>query len=91
METVLRVGIIYVVIVMGLRILGKREFAQLSPVELVLLLLIPEIVSQSLLRERFFSDQRTYRPLCPGLPYFTCQLPQPQIFVPGRGDAIGAH
>lgn len=53
METVLRVVIIYVVIVLGLRVMGKREFAQLSPAELVLLLLIPEIVSQSLIREDF--------------------------------------
>lgn len=53
METVLRVVIIYVVIVLGLRVMGKREFAQLSPLELVLLLLVPEIASQSLVREDF--------------------------------------
>src|SRR5690606_7265305 len=32
----------------GLRVLGKREFGQLSPIELVTLLMIPEIVSQAL-------------------------------------------
>ncbi|MFN2431572.1 MAG: DUF421 domain-containing protein [Gemmatimonadota bacterium] len=51
METVLRVAFVYVLLVVALRILGKREFAQLSPFELVTLLIIPEIVSQSLLRE----------------------------------------
>lgn len=53
METVIRVGIIYVFIFIGLRIMGKREFSQLAPMELVTLLLVPEIVSQSLVREDF--------------------------------------
>lgn len=51
METVIRVFVIYVVIVVGLRVLGKREFGQLTPLELVTLLIIPEIVSQALVRE----------------------------------------
>ena len=48
METVIRVALIYLVILIGLRILGKREFGQLSPLELISLLLIPEIVSPAL-------------------------------------------
>jgi uncharacterized membrane protein YcaP (DUF421 family) len=51
METVIRVAVIYALIVLGLRVLGKREFGQLSPIELVTLLLIPEIVSNALQRE----------------------------------------
>jgi uncharacterized membrane protein YcaP (DUF421 family) len=46
METVLRVVIIYAVIFAGLRVLGKREFGQLSPLELITLILIPDLVSQ---------------------------------------------
>jgi uncharacterized membrane protein YcaP (DUF421 family) len=53
METVLRIAIIYVFVLIGLRLLGKREFSQLSPFDLVMLLLIPEIVSQGLMREDF--------------------------------------
>lgn len=53
METVTRVAIIYFFIMFGLRVLGKREFGQLSPLELVTLLLIPEIVAQGLVREDF--------------------------------------
>ena len=53
METVLRVALIYLFLVFALRIMGKREFGQMSPLELVALLLIPEIVSQALLREDF--------------------------------------
>lgn len=53
METVLRVAIIYLFLMAALRIMGKREFGQLSPLELVTLLLIPELVSQALLREDF--------------------------------------
>ena len=48
MDTVLRVAVIYLFVLVGLRILGKREFGQLSPLELVSLLMIPEIVSQAL-------------------------------------------
>ena len=53
METVIRIALIYIVIVIGLRVLGKREFSQMSPLELVSLLLIPEIASQALTREDF--------------------------------------
>jgi uncharacterized membrane protein YcaP (DUF421 family) len=51
METVVRVVILYIFIMAGLRVVGKREFSQLSPLELVTLLIIPEIVSQALTRE----------------------------------------
>lgn len=53
METVLRVAILYLFIMVGLRLLGKREFGELAPFDLVVLLLIPEIASQALLREDF--------------------------------------
>jgi uncharacterized membrane protein YcaP (DUF421 family) len=53
METVLRVVIIYSFIVVGLRVVGKREFGQLSPLELVTLLIIPELVAQALVREDY--------------------------------------
>jgi uncharacterized membrane protein YcaP (DUF421 family) len=53
METVLRVVIVYLFVLAGLRILGKREFGQLAPMELVVLLLIPELVSQALVGEDF--------------------------------------
>jgi uncharacterized membrane protein YcaP (DUF421 family) len=53
METVLRVAIIYITILVGLRVVGKREFSQLAPIELVALLMIPELVSQSLVRDDF--------------------------------------
>lgn len=53
METVVRIAIIYLVILVGLRLLGKRELSQLTPLELVTLMLIPEIVSQSMIGEDF--------------------------------------
>lgn len=53
METVLRVAAIYLFVLVALRVLGKREFGQLSPIELVTLLMIPEIVSQALTREDY--------------------------------------
>ena len=48
METVTRVAAIYFLVFACLRVMGKREFGQLSPLELVTLLMIPEIVSQAL-------------------------------------------
>lgn len=53
METVIRVIVIYLFLMFGLRVLGKREFGQLSPLELVSLLLIPELVSSALQSEDF--------------------------------------
>lgn len=51
METVLRTIVVYLFILVGLRILGKREFGELSALDLVTLLLVPELVSQALTRE----------------------------------------
>jgi uncharacterized membrane protein YcaP (DUF421 family) len=53
METVLRIAAIYLLVFAGLRVMGKREFGQLSPLELVTLLMIPEIVSQALTGEDY--------------------------------------
>jgi uncharacterized membrane protein YcaP (DUF421 family) len=53
MEVVWRVTVIYLIVFAGLRVLGKREFGQLSPLELVTLLMIPEIVSQALTGEDY--------------------------------------
>lgn len=48
LNVVLRVVLVYGVLLLGLRILGKREFGQLAPIELLTLLLIPEMVSEAL-------------------------------------------
>ena len=53
METVLRVAVIYLFVLTALRLLGKREFSQLSPVELIMLMLIPDIVAPSIVRDDF--------------------------------------
>lgn len=53
METVIRVVIIYLVIAVGLRIVGKRAFGQLTPADLVVLMLIPEFFQQAMAREDF--------------------------------------
>jgi uncharacterized membrane protein YcaP (DUF421 family) len=53
METVIRVTVIYLSLLVGLRIMGKREFGQLSPLELVSLLLVPELVSSAIQSEDF--------------------------------------
>ena len=53
METVLRVLVAYVFIVFGLRMVGKRGFGQLSPADLVVLMLIPEFFQQAISREDF--------------------------------------
>ncbi len=51
METVARVAVVYVFLAVAFRVLGKRELSSLSAFELVTLMLIPEIVSQALVRE----------------------------------------
>jgi uncharacterized membrane protein YcaP (DUF421 family) len=48
MDIVVRIAVIYVFLLIALRLMGKREFGQLSPFELVTLLLIPEILTEAL-------------------------------------------
>lgn len=53
MQIVLRITLIYLFIFVAMRIMGKREFSQMSPMEFITLLLIPEIVSQGMVGEDF--------------------------------------
>mgnify|MGYP001234812473 FL=1 len=53
METVIRVAFVYVFVLFALRVVGKREFGQLTPFDLVTLLLIPDLVTQALLWEDY--------------------------------------
>lgn len=47
-ELIGRIALIFAVLTAGFRVLGKRELSQMSPFELVTLLLVAEIVSPSL-------------------------------------------
>ncbi len=49
LEKVLRVVIIYVVLIVGLRLAGKRELAQLNPFDLVVLLTISNTVQNAII------------------------------------------
>jgi uncharacterized membrane protein YcaP (DUF421 family) len=53
METVIRVLFVYVVLWSCFRVLGKRELTQMSPFELVTLLLIPQLFSRALTRQDY--------------------------------------
>ncbi len=48
METILRVLFVYVFLVFALRVMGKREFSEFSAIELVVILLIPEMLNEAL-------------------------------------------
>jgi uncharacterized membrane protein YcaP (DUF421 family) len=48
LEIALRAAIIYIVILIGLRLTGKREVGQMSPFDLVLLLLISNAVQNAM-------------------------------------------
>lgn len=48
LEIVIRASVIYVVILIGLRLLGKRHVAQLSIIDLVLILLISNAVQNAM-------------------------------------------
>lgn len=53
METVWRVAVVYLFLLVALRVMGKRDVGQLAPFDLVILLLIPELLSQALVGEDF--------------------------------------
>src|SRR5687767_14955196 len=46
--SVIHVAATYAILILGFRLLGKRELSQFSPFELVTLMLIPEILSSAL-------------------------------------------
>jgi uncharacterized membrane protein YcaP (DUF421 family) len=48
MEIVVRIACVFILLTLAFRALGKRELSQLSPFELVMLLLVAEIVSPAL-------------------------------------------
>jgi len=48
METVLLVLVIYSFVVVGVRVLGKRTLGQLSPADLIVLVLIPEFFGETI-------------------------------------------
>jgi uncharacterized membrane protein YcaP (DUF421 family) len=48
MDTVLRVTAIYFFLMIAMRVVGKRELGRLSPFDLVVLLLIPEMLTDAL-------------------------------------------
>ncbi len=48
LETVLRTAIVYVIVLIGLRLTGKREVGQMTPFDLVLLLLIANAVQNAM-------------------------------------------
>lgn len=50
-EKVLRVAIVYVFFLVGLRLLGKREMGQWNPVDLIVLLLLSETVESAVVGE----------------------------------------
>jgi uncharacterized membrane protein YcaP (DUF421 family) len=53
MDTVLRVAFVYGFLIVALRVMGKRELGKMSPIELVMLLLVPELFQQALVGEDF--------------------------------------
>jgi uncharacterized membrane protein YcaP (DUF421 family) len=53
METVVRITFVYLMLMLFFRVIGKRELSQMSSFELVTLMIIPEIVAQSMVREDF--------------------------------------
>jgi uncharacterized membrane protein YcaP (DUF421 family) len=53
MDIVVRVALIYLFLMAALRLVGKREFGELTPFELITLLLIPEMVSKALTGEDY--------------------------------------
>lgn len=48
MDFVVRVTVIYLFLLLALRFIGKRELGEMAPMEFLVLMMIPEIVSQAL-------------------------------------------
>lgn len=53
METVWRVAVVYLFLMVAVRTIGKRDVGQLAPFDLIILLLIPELVAAALVGEDY--------------------------------------
>ncbi len=53
MDIVVRVLLTYLFVMVGLRLVGKRTFGELTPADLVILLLIPELFQQAMIRDDY--------------------------------------
>jgi uncharacterized membrane protein YcaP (DUF421 family) len=58
-DTVIRIAFIYFFLMVALRLMGKREMSEMSPFELVTLLMIPEIFSTALARDDYSMTHAT--------------------------------
>lgn len=56
---VARIAFIYFFLMLAIRIMGKREMSEMSPFELVTLLMVPEIFSSTLSKEQYSMAQST--------------------------------
>jgi uncharacterized membrane protein YcaP (DUF421 family) len=53
MATVLRVAFVYAFMLIALRVMGKREFGEMTPSDFLVLMFIPDIFQQALVGEDF--------------------------------------
>jgi len=60
-EIAARTAVIYGVVLIGVRISGKREVGQMTPFDLTLLLLISNAVQNAMTGPGHFADRRCYR------------------------------
>jgi uncharacterized membrane protein YcaP (DUF421 family) len=58
-DSVIRIAFIYFFLMVTLRIMGKRELSEMSPFELVTLLMVPEIFSTALARQDYSMTHAT--------------------------------
>jgi uncharacterized membrane protein YcaP (DUF421 family) len=58
-DTVIRIAFIFFFLMIALRVMGKREMSEMSPFELVMLLMVPEIFSTALAREDYSMTHAT--------------------------------
>jgi uncharacterized membrane protein YcaP (DUF421 family) len=58
-DSVIRIAFIYFFLMLALRIMGKRELSEMSPFELVTLLMVPEIFSTALARQDYSMTHAT--------------------------------
>jgi uncharacterized membrane protein YcaP (DUF421 family) len=58
-DSVLRIAFIYFFLMIAVRVMGKREMSEMSPFELVTLLMVPEIFSTALAREDYSMTHAT--------------------------------
>ncbi|MEJ7723671.1 MAG: YetF domain-containing protein [Ilumatobacteraceae bacterium] len=93
MDIVLRAAFVWVLLAVAMRVGGKREIAQMSAFDLIMLVTVGDLIGQTVMQEDYSLTAGvlavgTFAMLALGLEYLTWRFPITQSAIEGRPSII---